>query len=139
MNPWPARWPTGSRAEVRRAPIKSGASWIAGELLKLTSNELEQCVADPTVVAGIACDPSADTVEAGYANYYVADQQTVWAITSSTTPVFATHMGNSYGVAVSSGVWTLDISETSTLVFTVVGVDTVRNLFFVKFHSDALS
>ena len=140
-NPYPARWPTASRTQVRRAPIKSGASFLAGELVKLTSNEIEQCVADPTVVAGIACDGSADVVETGYVNYYAADQETLWAVESSTTPVFATHVGVSYGVAVASGIWTLDIAETSTVVFTVV--DTIENvtpkLFICKFHVDALS
>lgn len=140
-NPYPARWPLGGRTEVRRAPIKSGASWKAGELLKLTSNELEQCVADPTVVAGIACDASADTLETGYANYYVAESETIWAVESSTTPVFDTHVGTAYGVAVSSGIWTLDISETTTDVFTVV--DTIENvtpkLFLCQFASMALS
>lgn len=140
-NPYVARTPIGNRAEVRRIPIKSGETFHAGELLKNTSNEAQVCGADPTVVMGIACDGAADVVESGYVNYYVADQDTVWAIEGSTDPVFATHFGNSYGVAVSNNVWTLDISETTTLVFTVVG--TIENvtpkLFLVKFHADALS
>lgn len=140
-NPYPVQWPLGKRTEVRRAPITTGQTYKAGELVVLTSNELVVCAADPTLVSGIACDAAADTLETGYGNYYVAEAKTVWAIEGSTDPVFDTHMGVSYGVTVSSNVWTLDITEVTTLVFTVVGTieNTTPKLFLVQFHADALS
>jgi hypothetical protein len=140
-NPYPVQWPLGKRTEVRRAPIASGQTYKAGELVVLSSNELVVCGADPVLVSGIACEAAADTIETGYGNYYVADAKTIWAIESDTTPVFDTHNGVSYGVVAASGVWKLDILEVTTLVFTVVG--TIENvtpkLFLVKFHADALS
>ena len=46
----------------------------------------------------------------------------------------------SYGaLADANGVWTLDIAETTTLVFTIVDIDIDNKIFFCKFHSTALS
>jgi hypothetical protein len=137
-NPFAARTPTGTRAEVTRYNLKAAESFLFGALVKLTSGEIEECAADPAYVKGVACDGAADTLEAGYINVYDADRNTIWEVCSTVAPVRLTHVGNSYGVVKTSNVWLLDTTETGTKVFEVVDVDTTKGVYYCKFTQAAI-
>lgn len=132
MNPWPARWPTGLRSTVYRYPLDAAADFKAGAFVVLDAqSELTECGADPASILGISCDPSADVVEAGYCNVYVADDNLILAMEGTSDPT-AANVGNDFGIVKTDGVWYVDITDTTNTRVMVVDIDTVRNLFFCK-------
>jgi hypothetical protein len=141
-----ARWPEGSRAEVRRYALASGSTFEAGALVVLdASEEIAECGADPASIMGIANANAADVVEAGFIEVTVATANTVfaatgWDGTAQDTPA-KTDLNQSYGVvkdgAASRG-WEVDTSDAVNTKVKVVDYDTDRKEFLFKFTSGAL-
>lgn len=157
----PARLPGSNAAAfpVRRGKYKTAETWTKGALLVLDANgELTECGADPTLVSGVALEEPGKgpgfeiaggvtqvTGRDQEVSYVPADDRVIYsmrAVNGGTDPVTPTqtHIGESYGaLADANGVWTLDIAETTTLVFTIVDIDIDNKIFYCKFHSTALS
>lgn len=133
-NPWPIKWPVGSRPHVEAYALAANASFLAGALVvgSGTPMTVDECGADPASILGVACDPAEEVIEPGKINVYIADADTIFAFFGSTNPT-SSHVGNGYGVVASNGIWKIDISDTTNKRLTVVGIDTVNNLFLCKF------
>lgn len=123
-------------------PLNASATFKNGAFVLLNaSEEVIACSADPTAVLGISVSPAAggtgygeggtreiDTTKCLVA---VAGPGRTFLMEGDNDPV-QDDIGKSYGVAVDSdGVWYVDGTETTTLVVTVVDIDTDRNLYEV--------
>lgn len=121
--------------------------FIVGDFVLCTtgeSSEYERCGADPVLIAGIS--------EVSSEAYRVIDPNgkcpvriltgagVVLAMSSTTTPVYATHVGNSYGITrASGGQWQLDISKTTTSSrMKVIDVNIASGIFYCVIHANLL-
>lgn len=135
LNPWPARWPTGSRPNVARYPLAASQTFNAGALVVLDASEdVTECGADPASILGVATVPAEHVIESGYIEVYVADNVTVFAMKGTSNPAKA-NINQSYGVVKdgTSNRWEVDLTDTTNTRVKVVDIDTTRNLFFVTF------
>lgn len=135
LRPRPARSPRGSRPETRQYAIAASQTFLVGDPLEFNGSNQLQVVsgADPTPIVGFAAANAADVIETGFCEVWMADDETIFAVQGNTAPVAATHVGNDYGLVVDAdGVWLIDPSETTNILFSVVDVDTVNELYFVK-------
>jgi hypothetical protein len=153
----PAKWVNGT-PDIRSGVYKDAETWTRGALLVLDSDGLiTECGSDPADVVGVALE--ANDTRPGYdmANsptvitgrkqevlYAVANTSTVFSMrgvnggTDPSTPA-QTNIGESYGaLADGAGIWTLDLSETSAKVFTIVDVDVDQKVFFCVFVAAVL-
>ncbi len=99
-----------------------------------TNNWVERCGADPALIAGISEVNSEDArvlTADGKVPVRLLTSRAVVRLASATTPVEATHVSNSYGIARdANGHWLLDISETVNARFTVIAVDIPTGSFY---------
>ena len=121
--------------------------FIVGDFVVCTtgeSAEVERCGADPVLIAGISEISSEAgrviTPDGKVPVRIITGASVIIAISSTSTPVYATHVGNSYGITrASGGQWQLDISKTTTSSRArVVNVDVVNGIFFVVIHQNVL-
>lgn len=109
-----------------------------------TDGTMDLCGADPTTIAGIAeVSSAAATVLTpdGKVPFRILQGDGVWiALSSTTTPDFATHVGKSYGITkASNGHWQLDVSKTTTSSrVRVVDVDATQGIFYCVVHQNLL-
>lgn len=76
------------------------------------TDRVATCGADPAVILGLASEPAADVVEAGYALVWVADENTEFMMPTSSAPT-AANINTAYGVAVDAdGIWYVDFTDT---------------------------
>lgn len=135
VRPWPAYNLSGNRPATVRYTLKSSQTFKAGDLVDIDGNEdvLEVSGADPTPILGVAAEDAANVVESGYVMVYVATSDTIFAMQGDNAPT-ADDVNQSYGVIEDGdGIYTVDGTETSNTRVYVVGVDTNRELYFVKF------
>ena len=100
-------------------PDNDSDAFVPGDFVVLTNNEAGVCGANPSTIQGLA---EVDSVEAagitpnGKVPVRVLGPSTVLAMSSSTTPVEATHLGQKYGITKdgTTGFWQVDTSKTST-------------------------
>lgn len=125
----------------------SNEPFIVGDLVVVTtgeSSEAERCGADPVLIAGISEVVSEDarllTPNGRVPVRIITGASVVIGMSSTTVPVYATHVGNSYGVTrASGGQWQLDIAKTTTSSRArVVAIDIPSGTFFVVFHQNVL-
>ena len=145
-----ARW-SGTFPEVQHyiADATNGAAIVVGSFVKTdTDGEIIICGADPAAVLGIALGdfngaagygmPSGITQVTGRSQEIpvaLGTSDTIFAMKGSSAPVL-TNIGDSFGVVLTSGIWTVDITDTTNKVVVVVDIDTDRADFFVKIHED---
>lgn len=108
------------------------------------NGEAKRCGTNPTLIAGI----SEISTEAGRVLTpngrvplrNIHGQSVRIAMSSTTTPVYATHVGNSYGITrAAGGQWQLDVSKTTTSSrVRVVAVDEAAGIFYVVVHENLL-
>lgn len=142
-----AKW-SGTFPEIAHyvADATNGAAIVTGSLVLLASDgELEICGADPAAFLGVALGdfngaagygmPSGVT-QVTYREQKIpvalGIQTTLFEIKGSSAPTL-TNVDTDYGVALSAGIWTLDLTETTAKVFHVVDVDIERAVFIVRF------
>lgn len=131
---WPARWPKGERQETRQYPLATGETFKAGDIVILSAGAVEEAAADPAAGLGLAAEDADSVEEEGKVLVNLGDEHTIFAMQGTVDPVYATHVGNDYGVVKDGdGIWIVDISETTADVVRVVDVDEQRKLYFVKF------
>lgn len=108
------------------------------------SAEAERCGADPTLIAGISEIVSENnrliTPNGRVPVRIITGASLIIGFSSTTTPVYATHIGNSYGITrASGGQWQLDISKTTTSSRArVVDMDIGSGTFFCVIHQNLL-
>ncbi len=120
--------------------------FVPGDLVFVNtgeSGEAEVCAADPTLIAGISEVDSEDarliTPDGKVPLRVLTGAGVVLALSSATTPVYATHVGNSYGVTKADGVWKLDVSKTTTSSrVRVIDVDVANGIFYCVIHQNLL-
>lgn len=113
---------------VRLFPVTAGQTFIAGALVVLSSGTVSECGADPANILGIALAPASVGL-ASPESIYGGDNIPVFVLTpndtvfisSSTTPVFATHVGTAYGIVKSTN-WLADISDTTNTRLVIIDV-----------------
>ena len=128
--------------------IASGQDFEAGDLVRLNgSDELIELTVVTQTVLGVAHEPVVSGAALGVitnmamverasrtdnnsnthkTRYYVTD-------VNSVTPVAATHVGVQCVVDLTTGNWTIDVSDTDNKDVEIVGVETVRSKFIVVF------
>lgn len=129
--------------------IASGEDFERGDLVRLdgSDNVVEltaitqtvKGVAMEPVVAGLALGPVTDRVVLAHASYTNLEPtynivKNVFAVpdVNGTTPL-TTHIGDEVVLDLTAGDWTIDVSNTSNTDVEIVGIDTVRDEFHVKF------
>lgn len=144
-----AKW-TGTFPEIQHytADATNGAAIVTGSLCLLASDgELEICGADPTAYIGVALGDFNGAAGYGMASgvtqvtyraqkipVALAVDSTLFEMKGSSDPAL-TNIDEAYGVALSAGIWTLDLTETTAKVFHVVDVDLDRKVFICRFLS----
>ncbi len=136
LRPWPAyNMYGGAFPPPIRYALKASETFNVGDLVKLDSTPevLELSGADDTPILGVAAESAANVVESGFVMVWPGVTGAVFAITGDNAPVI-TDVDNEYGyIQDGDGIYTLDGTETSNVVFYVVGVDIDRALYFVTF------
>lgn len=126
---------------VKYFPVKNAETFITGALVFLTGGEASECGADPANILGIAMAPASIGLASAGSIYggknipvFVLSPEDEVFIASATTPVFATHIGNSYGVEKTTN-WRLDTTEVGAtrLVVTSVHNTPQQEGFVAKF------
>lgn len=138
LRPWPARWPVGKRPDVNRYELKTGESFVKGDLVTKDGSDIvsEVTGSDPTDLLGFAAEDAASVLETGYVLVYTADTDVVWFAMQGTSAPVAGDVGQDYGIVRDSDdVWTVDKTDAVNTRVTVNDVDTVRNLFLVSIMS----
>lgn len=134
LRPWPAYNLTGGAFPPPiRYSLKASETFKKGDLVDIDSSEdvLELSGADSTPVLGVAAEDAANVVEAGFVMVWPATTNAVFAVQGDNAPVKA-DINQDYGyVEDSDGIYTLDGTETSNVLFYVVGIDIDRELYFV--------
>lgn len=126
-------------SDVIYMPVTAAQTFKKGALCVLSTGLLVECGANPAVINAIAlCDASVGLDSRGsiYGGtnipVIVPQPDTVFKLSSTTTPVFATHVGVVYGVTKVGNIWQLDISKTGTMAspanarFVVVGISPLQ-------------
>ena len=131
---------------IRYFPVTAGQTFIAGALVLLTAGAVSETGADPTSILGIALAPASMGLDTrgsifGGTNipvFVLTPNDTIF-MGSSTTPVFATHVGTAYGVVKSTN-WLVDTTEVATPCLVVIGVSNTpqQEGYYVRFTADRL-
>lgn len=134
LRPWPARWPIGLRPTTERQDLKTGESFLFGDLVKQDGGGDIVAVTgtDPTPLYGFAAGNAEDAVEGGKVMVYKHDGSTHFAMSGDRDPV-AGDVGTDYGIEQDSdNIWIVDTGDTSNTRVNVTDVDTDRGLYFVQ-------
>lgn len=108
------------------------------------NGQVKRCAADPTLIAGISEVDSIEAVkltENGRAPVRILTGSDVRIfLSSATTPSYASHVGNSYGITRhSNGHWQLDVAKTTTSSrVRVVAVYPAEGIFECVIHQNLL-
>lgn len=132
---------------VTERPVKDGASWEKGALLKLNAGEYEECGADPTVVDAIAltaagpADPAVTFTTLPTREFppgFAQGQETqpnVRFTAEYVGDVDAAVVGTKYGVVKGSdGLWRVDFTDTTNDVVKLISKDWVEMLEYTYVH-----
>lgn len=100
-----------------------------------TNNKAIRCGADPTSIMGISeVNSSVILSPTGRIPLRILSPFALIAMSSTTTPVEATHVGQVYGIARNaSGFWQVDVADTTNTRVVVVRVDTNPEIWYVNF------
>jgi hypothetical protein len=131
-------------SDVIYAPVTAGQTFKKGALCVLSAGAMVECGANPAQIHGLALADASVALDSrgsiwGGTNapFIMLQPDMVLKMSSTTTPVFATHVGTGtvYGTTKSSGgFWQLDISKSGTFGtpangrFVVVGLSPVQGV-----------
>lgn len=118
-------------------PGTAGNAFIVGSFVKSTSGAepVILCGADPALILGISEVVSADAAlltPNGKVPVRVLNAEAVLAMSSTTVPVAATHLGQKYGIVNNSGVWQVDTTDAVNTRVEVVRLDIDNGIWYVK-------
>ena len=145
----PAYTSSGKPPSVVSYAYTAAQTFIRGEPLIFASGgagTVEVDTTNPTPIVGVAAEAAASRPgnspgfavaattggNAGKVSIWSANRDTVFMGTGTTDPL-TTHLDTVYGLNVASGVWTIDITDTTNTRVEIVEIDTDENLFFFKF------
>ena len=132
LRAYPARTLSGSRPAVQRYTLKASETFKRGDPVTIDSNEDVLIVSgtDPASILGFAAEDAADVIESGYVVVWLADGNTVFAMSGDNDPT-ADDVNQSYGIVDDgNGVWTVDGTDTSATRLYVLDVDIDSKLYF---------
>lgn len=104
-------------------PEGAAQTFKAGQPVKFASGLLIACVNSDTACAGIAVKDASGVTNTPIP-ILVANRSKIFIAKCSTTPVQGTHVGNTYEVALSAGLYTVNLGATTNVFFKVVGIPT---------------
>lgn len=130
-------------SDVIYAPVTAGQTFKKGAFCVLSAGAMVECGANPAAIHALAlCDASVALDARGSiwggtnAPFIMLQPDMIVKISSTTTPVFATHVGTGtvYGITKVGNNWQLDISKSGTFAapangrFAVVGLSPVQGV-----------
>lgn len=127
--------------QATNEPCIPGDFWYADTS---DNGEAKRCGTNPTLIGGISeisTEAGRVLTPDGLVPLRILTGASVRiAFSSTTTPVRATHVGNSYGITrATGGQWQLDVSKTTTASrFKVVDVDEANGIFYAVVHQNVL-
>ena len=149
----PARVPGGGVEDVQSMAYVTSALIVKGTVLIFASGEVQVGGTNPTPIVGVALEDAATKPgwEPGHSSQVdvttgrvqevsvaIANATTIFSGAGSSDPAQA-NVGVEYGINVSSGVWTVDLTDTSTTRVNIVDIDTNENIFFFRFMTAHLA
>lgn len=129
----PAVSAAGNRDNIQ-LPMTAGQTFLTGALVFITAGAISECGADPASVYGVSTgvagknpvDPLKCIIQKGF------EGQKFWFPCSSDPA--ASNRNTKYGAAKDSdGIWYVDFTETTALVFYVHDIDTDTKRALVSF------
>lgn len=118
---------------IREYVLADGADFLEGAPVLITNGEVDEIATDGLVVAGFALhDAGADPDPTVCLVALAKGPQSTFTIGGTRAPLLA-DVGNDFGlVKDASGIWVLDLSETTVAQCFVERVDLVNELFEVS-------
>lgn len=122
---------------IRKFGLASGQTPVFGAPVLLdSSGEVTAAANDPTVLLGFMAHDYGSLLEvdiyAGDVLVFCALPGSTFWIKGTTDPTDDSAVGEEYGLVLSSGLPQVDLTETTTKVFTIHNADTTRNLYEVS-------
>lgn len=126
--------PADGLGDAQEFNLLSGETFLRGALVYLDGTpECKECGANPTSILGVAAHNAGvsviDFIDVMHV-FKCTEGEKFW-MAGSTNPL-AAHVGLMYGVVKASGIWTVNIADTSATRVYVHQIDTTRNLFKVS-------
>lgn len=149
----PARFPGGGIPSVQSMVYKTAEAIVKGSVLVFDTGEVALDLTDPTPIVGVALEDAASkpgfemshesqvdvrTGRVQEVSVAIANEVTIFSGAGSSDPV-AANVGVEYDLAVSSGVWTVNVASTGATRVVIVDIDTDENIFFFKFMTAHLA
>ena len=126
-----------TRNEDYMPSVTAGETLIPGDLWTWddTNNKAIRCGADPATIMGISeVDSSKSYTPGGRVPLRLLSPLVTVAMSSTTTPVEATHVGQVYGISRNAaGFWQVDTSDTTNTRVVIVRVDTNPEVWYAQF------
>lgn len=148
----PAYTVSGGVPQVTHYTYTAAQTFKTGDVLIFASGgagTVEVDTSDPTPIVGVAAEPAAShpgnsmgfnadvqQVTGGHIGevaVWIANRDTVFQGLGSTTVPLTTHIDTPYGIAVTSNVWRVDLTDESATRVEIVAIDDTENLYFFKF------
>lgn len=119
--------------DVKEYPLNDGETFIEGALVLLDADEeVAECGADPAAVLGLSLGDAGNLPRDEHALVALAKSDSTFLMPGDDDPT-EDDINQEYGAAVDGdGVWYVDGTDTTNIVFYVEDVDTDRNLYEVK-------
>lgn len=117
---------------IRQYPIATGETFIEGALVLLNAGEIEECGADPALIAGVALHDAGADPDTSSVLVALASSEGTFVLQGSSAPV-AADVGVEYGVAKDAdGIWYVDKTDVVATRVVVEKVYLDREQFEVK-------
>lgn len=107
---------------VRPFPVQAGQTFVDGALVVFdptTNHTISECGANPALIAGISGGPASVALDSRGSIYgatrlpvFLLNPYVIVWMSSTTTPVYATHVGNKYGIQKNGNFWQVNIADT---------------------------
>ena len=105
---------------VRHLPEASAQSFAVGDLVYLSGGKVTVIANDATMI-GVAEKAATTTADSLIPVSLISPEQT-WVAQEDTTTAVA-HVGNDYGLNITSGSMSVDIGETTNTAITIIDLD----------------
>ena len=133
----------GSYVEEYTPSQSAGETFGYGDFVTLAAATAKRCGADPATILGISEIVSESNrlfTPNGKVPVRVLGPEAVLLMSSTTVPVDATHMNNSYGITRSAaGIWQVDVAKTGgDARVTVVRLEIALGYWYVKVIASVL-
>lgn len=134
----------GSYVEEYTPSQSAGETFGYGDFVTLSGATAKRCGTDPSTILGISevvSESARLLTPNGKVPIRVLDPEMVLVMSSTTVPVDATHLNNSYGITRDSttGIWQVDVAKTGgDARVTVVRLEIALGFWYVKVIASVL-